>query len=156
NGGCGVGMFMWGLSLRHAWGVERDERAAFWWLRRAAECAVADMERTKEAHPEGGEGSVEVERDRKAVQNELVLAVYEVGQCFFHGWGVETDKKMAVSYFQVAARLGDMDAQLELGFCYAKGKGCKKDLKESARWYRAAAAQGASTIGLAWIYKPKY
>ncbi|KAG8814209.1 hypothetical protein FRC17_001246, partial [Serendipita sp. 399] len=70
--------------------------------------------------------------------------------------GVETDKKLAVSYFQVAARLGDVDAQLELGFCFANGKGCKKDLKESAKWYRAAVAQGASTVGLAWIYKPKY
>ncbi len=67
-----------------------------------------------------------------------------------------------------------MDAQQELGFCYANGKGCKKDLKEAAKWYRAAvslghlfvpvsvlivapqAAQGASTVGLAWIYKPKY
>jgi hypothetical protein len=42
------------------------------------------------------------------------------------------------SYFKVAARLGDVDAQQELGFCYANGKGCKKDLKEAAKWYRAA------------------
>jgi hypothetical protein len=34
--------------------------------------------------------------ERNAVKSELVLAIYEVGQCFFHGWGVETDKKMAV------------------------------------------------------------
>jgi TPR repeat protein len=79
------------------------------------------------------------------------------------------------SYFQVAARLGDCDAQQELAFCYLNGKGCKKDMKQAARWYRAAvsfdparicaitdnslaaqAAQGASTVGLAWIYKPKY
>ncbi|KAG8878073.1 hypothetical protein FRC20_009358 [Serendipita sp. 405] len=153
HGGCGVGMLMWGLSLRHAWGVEKDERAAFWWLKRAAGCAVEDMERTRNLKSGAG---ADTERDRKAVQSELVLAVYEVGQCFFHGWGVEVDKKLAVSYFQVAARLGDVDAQLELGFCYANGKGCKKDLKESARWYRAATAQGASPVGLAWIYKPKY
>ena len=29
-------------------------------------------------------------------QNELVLAVYEVGQCFFQGWGVPKDKAMGV------------------------------------------------------------
>lgn len=29
-------------------------------------------------------------------QKELVLAIYEVGQCFFHGWGVAKDQKMAV------------------------------------------------------------
>ncbi|KAG8829894.1 hypothetical protein FRC17_005822 [Serendipita sp. 399] len=83
HGGCGVGMLMWGLSLRHAWGVEKDERAAFWWLKKAAGCAVEDMERTRNLKP--GENA-ETDRDRKAVQSELVLAVYEVGQCFFHGW----------------------------------------------------------------------
>lgn len=30
------------------------------------------------------------------IQTELVLAVYEVGQCFFRGWGVPQDKKMGV------------------------------------------------------------
>jgi hypothetical protein len=84
DGGCGVGMLMWGLSLRHAWGTEKDERAAFGWLRKAADAAVTDLEHAT------GKG------ERNAVKSELVLAIYEVGQCFFHGWGVETDKKMAV------------------------------------------------------------
>jgi len=84
DGGCGVGMLMWGLSLRHAWGTEKDELAAFGWLRKAADAAVNDLERAT------GKG------ERNAVKSELVLAIYEVGQCFFHGWGVETDKKMAV------------------------------------------------------------
>lgn len=144
GGGCGVGMLMWGLSLRHGWGCRKDERTGFRWLRKAAEAAVSDLEGAR-----SGE-------EAKAVRNELVLAIYEVGQCFFHGWGVGQDKTMAVSYFQVAARLGDCDAQQELAFCYLNGKGCKKDMKEAARWYRAAAAQGASTVGLAWIYKSKY
>ena len=30
------------------------------------------------------------------IQTELVLAIYEVGQCFFQGWGVAKDQKMAV------------------------------------------------------------
>ena len=84
DGGCGVGMLMWGLSLRHGWGTEKDERAAFGWLRKAADAAVTDLERATE------------KGERNAVKSELVLAIYEVGQCFFHGWGVETDKKMAV------------------------------------------------------------
>ncbi|KAF8584941.1 HCP-like protein [Ramaria rubella] len=135
---------MWGLSLRHAWGTTQDEKAAFWWLRRAAEAAMGDLEGARAG------------MDLKAVKTELVLAIYEVGQCFFHGWGVSQDKTMAVSYFQVAARLGDCDAQQELGYCLANGKGCKKNMKEAAKWYRAAVAQGASTVGLAWIYKSKY
>lgn len=44
DGGCGIGMLMWGLTLRHAWGTPKDEKAAFRWLRRAAEAAVGDLE----------------------------------------------------------------------------------------------------------------
>ncbi|KAI5822033.1 hypothetical protein K523DRAFT_422238 [Schizophyllum commune Tattone D] len=29
QGGCGVGMLMWGLALRHGWGVPRDEKGGF-------------------------------------------------------------------------------------------------------------------------------
>ncbi|KAI0297499.1 hypothetical protein B0F90DRAFT_1619121, partial [Multifurca ochricompacta] len=143
-GGSGVGMLMWGLTLRHGWGCPKNESLGFSWLRRAAEAAVGDLERARTGI------------DTSAVRGELVLAIYEVGQCFFQGWGVKKDQKMAMSYFQVAAKLGDVDAQQELAFCYANGRGCKKDRKEAAKWYRAAVAQGASDVGLAWIYKEKF
>ena len=150
-------MLMWGLALRHGWGCAKNERQGFAWLRRAAESAVDDLERARQG------------MDTTAIRSELVLAIYEVGQCFFQGWGVKKDQKMAVvrpvpsvclsvcpsvraggsftsfdahacvqSYFQVAAKLGDADAQQELAFCLANGKGCKKDRKEAAKWYRDA------------------
>jgi len=146
GGGCGVGKLMWGLTLRHGWGCPKNEKSAFSWLSRAAESAVSDLEKARLT------GAVTV----NAVQNELVLAIYEVGQCFFHGWGVEKDQQMGVSYYAVAARLGDPDAQHDLAFCLANGRGCKKNRKEAAKWYRAAVAQGASDVGLAWIYKEKF
>jgi hypothetical protein len=83
-GGSGVGMLMWGLTLRHGWGCPKDESLGFSWLRRAAEVAVGDLEQARVGHDVG------------AVHAELVLAIYEVGQCFFHGWGVKKDQKMAV------------------------------------------------------------
>ncbi|KAF8060912.1 HCP-like protein [Lyophyllum atratum] len=146
DGGCGVGMLMWGLTLRHGWGCEKNEKIGFKWLSRAAESAVGDLEHAR----------IGATVDSAVVQTELVLAIYEVGQCFFQGWGVVKDQKMAVSYYTVAARLGDPDAQSDLAFCLANGKGCKKDRKEAAKWYRAAVAQGQSDIGLAWIYKEKF
>ncbi|KAJ3829273.1 HCP-like protein [Lentinula raphanica] len=150
GGGCGVGMLMWGLTLRHGWGCRKDEKGGFTWVRKAAEGAVADLERARRS---GGSSDLE---ERGMVKAELVLAIYEVGQCFFHGWGVAKDQKMGVSYYRVAARLGDADAQGDLGFCLANGKGCKKDRKEAAKWYRAAVAQGYSDVGLAWIHKEKF
>lgn len=83
-GGSGVGMLMWGLTLRHGWGCPKDEILGFSWLRRAAEAAVGDLERARAG------------LDMSAVRGELVLAIYEVGQCFFQGWGVKKDQKMAV------------------------------------------------------------
>jgi len=83
-GGSGVGMLMWGLTLRHGWGCPKDESLGFSWLRRAAEAAVGDLERARAG------------LDVSAVRGELVLAIYEVGQCFFHGWGVKKDQRMAV------------------------------------------------------------
>ncbi|KAJ6539503.1 hypothetical protein B0H19DRAFT_1179368 [Mycena capillaripes] len=146
DGGCGVGMLMWGLALRHGWGCTKNEKQGFKWLRRAAESAVSDLESARKG------GAI----DEGAVQTELVLAIYEVGQCFFHGWGIPKDQKMGVSYYAVAARMGDADAQMDLAFCLANGKGAKKDRKEAAKWYRAAVKQGQSDIGLAWIYKEKF
>ncbi|KAK7041725.1 hypothetical protein VNI00_009014 [Paramarasmius palmivorus] len=154
NGGCGVGMLMWGLTLRHGWGVAKDEKKGFGWLRKAAEGAVRDLEAARAATATNA--TVTTEKESPDVVKELVLAVYEVGQCYFHGWGVAKDPKTAVSYYRVAARLGDPDAQNDLGFCLANGKGCKKDRKEAARWYREAVKQGQSDVGLAWIYKEKF
>ncbi|KAG6892010.1 hypothetical protein C0993_005177, partial [Termitomyces sp. T159_Od127] len=47
GGGCGVGMLMWGLTLRHGWGCEKNEKVAFKWLQRAAESAVDDLENAR-------------------------------------------------------------------------------------------------------------
>ncbi|KAJ7222574.1 hypothetical protein GGX14DRAFT_429097 [Mycena pura] len=146
DGGCGVGMLMWGLALRHGWGCTKNEKHGFKWLRRAAEHAVTDLEAARM----GGE------INESAVETELVLAIYEVGQCFFHGWGIPKDQKMGVSYYAVAARMGDADAQMDLAFCLANGRGAKKDRKGAAKWYRAAVKQGQSDVGLAWIYKEKF
>lgn len=95
-------MLMWGLTLRHGWGCESNERAAFGWLRKAAEAAVEDLERVRyvvaeEAERAGSGGGKGVKAEISgAIKGELVLAIYEVGQCFLRGWGVKKDQKMAV------------------------------------------------------------
>lgn len=48
SGGCGVGMLMWGLALRHGWGCEKNEKHGFRWLRKAAESAVGDLQSARE------------------------------------------------------------------------------------------------------------
>lgn len=48
QGGCGVGMLMYGLSLRHGWGCLRNEKSGFHWLKKAAELALTDLEKGKQ------------------------------------------------------------------------------------------------------------
>ena len=48
QGGCGVGMLMYGLTLRHGWGCPRNEKSGFHWLKKAAELALADLEKGKQ------------------------------------------------------------------------------------------------------------
>ncbi|KAI9447067.1 HCP-like protein [Lactarius psammicola] len=108
---------------RHGWEVAVLALCPFSWLRRAAEAAVGDLEHARTGF------------DVSAVHGELVFVIYEVGQRFFQGWGMQKVQKMAMSYFQVAEKLSDMDAQQELAFCYSA---------EATKWY-------LSDVGLAWI-----
>lgn len=145
-------MLMWGLTLQHGWGCRVDMPLGFSYLQSAAESVVEDLDRVLA----GGRELSSNERSTRAAQNELVLALHELGQSFRFGYGVEKDKKMAVAYLRLAADLGDPDAQTDVAFMFANGKGCKKDMKLAAKYYRLAVKQGVSDFGLSWIYKPKY
>ncbi|KAJ8293036.1 Protein DSF2 [Rhodotorula toruloides] len=152
DGGCGAGMLMYGLTLRHGWGCQVNAPLGFRYIQSAAESVVHDLDRVVF----GGRSLSEAEANTKAARNELVLALYEMGQSYRFGLGVEKNKKMAVSYFKLAADLGDIDAQQDVAFCFSNGKGCEKDKKLAAHYYRLAIAQGASDFGLSWVYKEKY
>ena len=62
-----------------------------------------------------------------SAKGELVLAIFELGNCFRHGWGVQKDPVAAREYYETAANLGDTDAMNEVAWCYLEGFGCRKD-----------------------------
>lgn len=139
-----IAMFLYGVSLRHGWGCKRNEHMAFQYLQKAAEHAVMDL------------NSLSSTVNTSAVKGELIMAIYELGVSFRHGWGCRKNKETAVYFFRIAADLGDADAQNDLGHCYYHGHGVKKDLYQAAKYYRMADKQGAGIMGNSWIYKPKY
>lgn len=47
QGGCGVGMLMFGLTLRHGWGCPKNEKNGLHWLQKAAKSAAVDLESGK-------------------------------------------------------------------------------------------------------------
>lgn len=62
-----------------------------------------------------------------AAKGELVLAIFELANCFRNGWGVEKDPAAARQYYETAANLGDLDAMDQIAWCYLEGFGGKKD-----------------------------
>ncbi|OAD02723.1 hypothetical protein MUCCIDRAFT_133430, partial [Mucor lusitanicus CBS 277.49] len=135
--GSPLGLFFYGIALRHGWGCKRNPTKAVRYLQSAAECAVYDLQ-------------TGIAQSASVAKSELVLAIYELGVCFRHGWGVPKNLETATYYFQVASNLGDPDAQNDLGFCYAHGLGVKKDLYCAAKYYRLAEKQGQGMIGNSW------
>ncbi|RKP26879.1 hypothetical protein SYNPS1DRAFT_13546 [Syncephalis pseudoplumigaleata] len=151
------GMFLYGISLRHGWGCESQPTAAFKYLQKAAESAVVDISNGKIPAGVDALTNASTSGPKAAVaKKELVLAIHELGVCFRHGWGVPKNKQTAVYYFELAANMGDPDAQNDLGFCYYHGEGVKRDLYKAAKYYRLAHKQGVTVMGNSWIFKKKY
>ncbi|KAG7562969.1 hypothetical protein FFLO_01659 [Filobasidium floriforme] len=158
EGGSAAGCVFYGLALRHGWGVQRDEKQAFGWLEMG--CAtvmqkpstdIVDLDRRQSLMPMGTQNKLSA---------EVIMAIYEVGNCFEHAWGVPGTKRnqpnhqMAAMYYRLGAEQGDRDNQEHLANLLSQGKyGLKKDMWEAAFWYRAAIDNGLSPIGLSWVYK---
>ncbi|KAI8371901.1 hypothetical protein BD560DRAFT_423554 [Blakeslea trispora] len=139
-----IAMFLYGVSLRHGWGCKKSEHLAFQYLQKAAEHAVEDL------------SNFSTSMKASAAKSELIMAIYELGVSFRHGWGCKKNKETAVYYFKIAADLKDPDAQNDLGHCYYHGHGVKKDICMAAKYYRLADKQGHGVMGNSWIWKSKY
>ncbi|CAK7214497.1 hypothetical protein SCUCBS95973_002167 [Sporothrix curviconia] len=137
---------LYGLALRHGWGCSPDTEAAVKYLSAAASNAAAVEEMALQAGMNKG----------GAAKGELVLAIFELANCFRHGWGLEKDPIAAKQYYETAANLGDTDAMNEAAWCYLEGFGCKKDKFTAAKYYRLAEQNGNKTLGNSWIWKEKY
>lgn len=114
---------LYGLALRHGWGCEVDTEQAVRYLSMAASNS-AEVERLalQAGMKKGG-----------AAKGELVIAIFELGNCFRNAWGVKKDPVAAKQYYETAANLGDTDAMNEVAWCYLEGFGTKKDKVRS--WF---------------------
>ncbi|RKF64448.1 putative protein dsf2 [Erysiphe neolycopersici] len=95
---------LYGLSLRHGWGCTPDPVKALEYLTAAAANAASVEESAlKTGKKMGG-----------LARGELVIAIYELANCFRHGWGLPVDEVAAKQYYETAANLGDT------GKCYER------------------------------------
>ena len=78
----------------------------------------------------------------KAAEQEYAKAQFNLGVCYFNGYGVEMDEKQGFQWFLKAAEQGYAKAQNFVGGCYGKGVGVERDYKEAFQWFLKAAEQG--------------
>lgn len=108
---------LYGLALRHGWGVAVEPEKAIHYLSLAASNSAS----VEKLALEGGM------KKGGAAKGELVLAIFELANCFRHGWGVKKDPVAARQYYETAANLGDTDAMEEAAWCLIEGFGGPKD-----------------------------
>lgn len=79
----------------------------------------------------------------KAAEQENAKAEYNLGNCYYYGYGVQyKDYGEAVKWYTKAAEQGYADAQNQLGYCYEFGEGVDTNHKKAVEWYTKAAEQG--------------
>jgi len=137
---------LYGLALRHGWGIEVDPERAIHYLSLAASNAASVEEQALASGMKKG----------GAAKGELVLAIFELANCFRHGWGVKKDAVASRQYYETAANLGDTDAMEEAAWCYLEGFGGPKDKFKAASYLRLAESKGAKGVAQSWIWKDKY
>jgi len=136
-----------GLMYRDGRGVEKDEREAVKWFRKAADQGNANGQWKLGGMYDGGRG---VERDdreaaqwyRKAAEQGQVDAQHNLGVMYDEGRGVERDDRQAVHWYRKAAEQGLGDSENNLGAMYRDGSGIEQDDREAVQWYRRAAERG--------------
>lgn len=125
---------------RHGWGIPPSPPLALHYHTLAASnAATTELAALSSGQPRGG-----------LAKGELVLAIYELGNAFRHGWGCEKDLVAAKKYYECAAELGDVDAMVEVAWCLERGAGGPADKFQAARYLRMAEERGRVEVGNSW------
>lgn len=75
---------------------------------------------------------------------------YNLGICYFNGFGVAVDQVEAVSWWRKSSEQGYAKAQFNLGNCYGAGNGIPRDYVKAHFWCQKAIDQGV-VEALSWM-----
>lgn len=98
------------------------------------------------------EAPVGLEELWKQAQQGEIEAQIKLGDCYYHGKGVQQDYVEAVKWYRKAFEISSdllagredlrLDLQKKLGDCYRSGYGVQEDYVEAIKWYREAGERG--------------
>ena len=95
----------------------------------------------------GRDGTLDIQQGLMFLDKASVLgnrtATHNLAVAYANGrYGLQVDKKKAVSLYLVAAKSGFAESQNNLGWMYYKGEGTAKNISEAIYWVTRAAEQG--------------
>lgn len=79
---------------------------------------------------------------RKAADNGIANAAYNLGVLYHQGLGLKKNMKEAIHWYKVAADKGHPEAQYNLGIAFIEGIGVPYDPAAAAKYFESAAASG--------------
>jgi TPR repeat protein len=141
-----VAAFNFGVCLAEGVGIERDDRLAAQWLRRAADGVVNAQYwygrmliegRGVDANPEEGRAWIQRAADIGMVEAEVLLA-----EMMLTGRGGSKDHPAALALFERAAGRGHVGAMFALGAMHGGGHEVPTDRPAAQHWFRTAAERG--------------
>ncbi len=135
----------YGFLHEKGFGVEQNYKEACKWYKSAADqnnktaqCNLGNMYR----FGYGVEKNIEEARKLYSLSADkgYVKAMFQIGYLNYSFDPINYD--LAYSWFQKAAKLGNVDAIVYVGLCYEYGRGVPKDYKQSFQCYKRAADSG--------------
>lgn len=79
---------------------------------------------------------------REAAEEGNAVALFEIGNRYAEGRGVEMDLAKAFQWYELAAEKGIAPAQYRIANQYEKGAGVDRNIDKAKMWYQLAAEQG--------------
>lgn len=127
--------------------VEKDEKEAVYWWRKAADQGHPYAQTTLALSYNIGKGVQKDETQavywfRKAAEKGFAEGQYWLGVCYSNGWGVGKDDGQALNWYRKAAEQGHASAQGCIGCCYLGGYGVPKDYSQAVNWFQKSLDNG--------------
>ena len=79
---------------------------------------------------------------RKAAEQGVAPAMFNVGVCHENGRGVPQDYCQALQWYRKAAEQGHANGMFKVGLCYSECRGVSLDYSLAVHWLQKAADQG--------------
>lgn len=141
--GCEESQFRLGYCYENGYGVYYDSQEAYSWYKKAS-----DQGHIKATYNVGCHHYKNKNYDMafvcfvKASEKRLPEAQFNLGDCFYNGYGTLQDRTKAFELYKAAAEQGYAPAQYNVACCYYEGTGVKENEKEAMKWFKKAAQQG--------------